>query len=468
VNRRMVVLTLIPVGVIVLAFEAPRAFFQDAGAADDAVAAPGKYFGASTCDGASCHSKPEPRKDPPFLQEFTCWNTVNDGVPQDRHSYAFKRLKPKDKGGDERSPAIMKKLAELEKISTTETAETSERCLTCHGVAIHDYGVGKKNPGAAIGKHKELQGAKYRADDGVSCDGCHGPAEKWLKKHDKKEWTTKEWAKLGGKSGGSQKLYDDNGIYYSKDLELWANQCVRCHLRIDTNMIEAGHPDLNPFELFSQSLYMPAHWRDYTTATPSPELPGAGPMHASLIWQTGQTAAFRSALEQVGIRAKGDKFNKAGDATRMAEALERTKGHWTVLRHAMARISADDAKAIDEMMEKLDDKTAAESAPKLVEKVTPLVRKAADHKNDIGHVTTVMKALVEDAALLANATTATQGAKALYALNYSRLAQTNAEALAANPPTDAVMKAVYAMLEAPDPKGDAFKKALEEIKGALK
>jgi hypothetical protein len=465
VIRRIATMTLVTLAGLVLMVETPRAFMNDAGAADEAVAAPGKYFGASTCDGASCHSKPEARKDPPFLQEYTCWVTVNDGVPQDRHSYAFKRLKPKDKGGDDRSPAIMKKLNELEK--TSESAEQSERCLTCHGVAVHDYGVGKKNPGAAIGKHKELQGAKYRADDGVSCDGCHGPAEKWMKKHDKKDWTIKEWNKDGGKAGGSQKLYDENGIYYSKDLELWANQCVRCHLKIDTNLLDAGHPPINPFELFSQSLYMPAHWRDYTTATPSPELPGAGPMHASLIWQTGQAAAFRSALEQVAVRAKGDKFNK-NDPAHVATALEAAKAHWTVLRHAVGKISADDAKAIDEGMEKLDDKTAAESAPKILEKVGPLVRKAADHKNDLAHVTGVMKALVEDGALLQNGSTARQGAMALYALNYSRLAQTKPDALAENPPTDPIMKAVYSMLENADPAADAFKKGLEDVKGALK
>lgn len=463
--RRTAMALLVLSAVLVLAIEAPRAFLLSAGAADEAVSAPGKYFGANTCDGASCHSKPEARKEPPFLQEYTFWATVTDGVPQDRHSYAMKRLKAKDKGGDERSPDIMKKLNEIEK--TSDAADTSERCLTCHGVAVHDYGVGKKNPGAAIGKHKELQGAKYRAEDGVSCDGCHGPAEKWFKKHDKKDWTIKEWNKLGGKAGGSQKLYDENGIYYSKDLELWANQCVRCHLRIDTNLLDAGHPDLNPFELFSQSLYMPGHWRDYTTAAPSPELPGAGPMHASTLWQTGQAAGLRASLEQVATRAKGDKFNKP-DATHVNTAIERAKGHWTVLRHAVGRVSADDAKAIDEGMEKLDDKTAADLGPKLIEKVGPLVRKLADNKNDLAYVTTVMKALVEDGALLQNNTTARQGAQALYALNYSRLAQTNAEALAANPPTDAVMKAVYAMLEAADPKADSFKKALEEIKGALK
>ncbi len=466
--RRIAMWSLVPLAVLVLAIEAPRAFFEDAGAADEAVAAPGKYFGASTCDGASCHSKGEPRKEPPALQEYSTWSAPNaDATPPvvDRHSYAFKRLKPKDKGGDDKSPAIMKKLNELEK--TNETAETSERCLTCHGVAVHDYGVGKKNPGAAVGKHKELQGAKYRAEDGVSCDGCHGPAEKWFKKHDKKDWTIKEWNKLGGKTGGSQKLYDDNGIYYSKDLELWANQCVRCHLKIDTNLLDADHPPINPFELFFQSTYLPTHWRDYTTATPSPELPGAGPMHASLVWQTGQAAALRASLEQVAVRAKGDKFNKV-DATHLGTSITRVKAHWTVLRHAIAKISADDAKALDEGIEKLDDKTAAESAPKLAEKVGPLVRKAADHKNDLAHVTGVMKALVEDGALLKDDNTAKQGAMALYALNYSRLAQSDAAALAANPPTDAVMKAVYAMLESADPKADAFKKAVEEIKGALK
>ncbi|MEZ0230911.1 MAG: hypothetical protein ACAI25_19995, partial [Planctomycetota bacterium] len=405
------------------------------------------------------------RKEPPELQEYTTWSTVTDGVNQDRHAYAFKRLKAKDKGGDERSPAIMKKLNEIEK--TNETADTSERCLTCHGVAVHDYGAGKKNPGAAIRKHKELQGAKYRAEDGVSCDGCHGPAEKWLKKHDKKDWTIKEWNKLGGKTGGSQKLYDDNGIYYSKDLELWANQCVRCHLRIDTNLLDAGHPDLLPFELYSQSAYMPRHWRDYTTAAPSADLPAAGPMHASVVWQTGQTTGLRAALEQVAVRAKGDKFNK-NDPTHVNAAIDRAKGHWAVLRHAAAKISPDDAKALEEGMEKLDEKSAAESAPKLLEKVGPLVRKAADHKNDLAHVTGIMKALVEDGALLKSQPIALQGAKALYALNYSRLAQSNAAALTADPPTDTIMKAVYVMFENSDPTAEGFKKALEEIKGALK
>lgn len=466
-NHRIGVASLALLGLTVIALEAPRAFFADAGAADEGVTAPGKYFGTSTCSGASCHEKAEARPEPPYLTEYTSWSAVNPDTnqPYDRHSYAFKRLKAKDKGGDERSPEIMKKLNEIEK--TSDTAETSERCLTCHGVAVHDYGVGSKNPGAAVGKHKELQGARYRADDGVSCDGCHGPAEKWLKKHDKKNWAINEWKKLGGASGGSLKLYNEDGIYYSKDLELWANQCVRCHLRIDTNLLDAGHPDLNPFELYAQSYLGTPHWRDYTTATPSPEYPAAGPLHASVVWQTGQVAAFRSALEQVEARAKGEKFNK-NEPARVEQAIERCKAHWAVLKHALAKISPDDAKAIDEGMTALAVANAAESAPKIREKVVPLVRKAADYKNDVAFVTEVMKAIAADPGILVSKKAAEQGAKALYALNYARLSATSPDALAANPPTEPVMKAVFKMFETFDPKADSFKKALDDIKTALK
>lgn len=438
---------------LVFLIETPRAFLD---AADEpAVQAPGKYFGASTCSGAACHEKAEARKEPPYLTEYTSWSAVQEnGLPYDRHSYAWKRLKPKEKGGDERSPAIMAKLNEIEK--TSDAAETSERCLTCHGVSVHDYGVGKKNPGAAVGKHKELQGGKYRAEDGVSCDGCHGPAEKWLKKHDKKNWAPSEWTKEGGKTGGSQKLYDEYGIYYSKDIELWANQCVRCHLKIDTNLLDAGHPDLVAFELFGQSQQVP-HWRDYSSAAPSPELPAAGPMHASVLWQTGQTAALREALSQVVLRAKVK-------PEQLGAALERARAHYAVLRPALEKFAPDAAKTVEEAMPKLDPG----SAEKLLAVVAPLVRTAADWKSDLAYVTGLMKTIASDPAVVAGPRQAEEGMKALYALNYARLSQEKPEALQENPPTDPVMKAVFAMFESPDPKSDGFKKSLEAVKAALK
>jgi len=462
VTFRRTVLASLLVLVALVSAEAVRALFPVARAGDP-IQTPGKYLGASTCSGASCHEKPDkPRDTPPGLQEYTTWSTPNsDGSPADRHSYAFKRLKPKAKGGDDRSPEIMKKLNEIEK--TSETAETSERCLTCHGVAVHDYGVGKSNPGAAVGKHKELQGGKFRPEDGVSCDGCHGPAEKWLKLHDKKNWTIAEWQKQGGKSGGSQKLYDAFGIYFSKDLELWANQCVRCHLRIDTNLIDAGHPDLNAFELFYQNQFVPPHWRDYTTAAPSPELPAAGPMHAAVVWQTGQAVALRASLEQVRVR-------KDAKPEHLAAAIERATAHWVTLRHALARFAPDAAKPLDEAMSDLKGSgdAAAKAAEKALEVLKPVARAAADAKCDLASVTDVMKGIANDPQILESQRFAEQATKALYSLGYARLAQTKPDDLLANPPADPVMKAVYAMLEAIDPKADTFKKSLGEIKAALK
>ncbi|MEZ0229656.1 MAG: hypothetical protein ACAI25_13585, partial [Planctomycetota bacterium] len=281
------------------------AFVRDVHAGDEP-AAPGKFMGASTCDASSCHSRQTPRANLPALQEHATWSALDgSGVPQDRHAYAWKRLRPKAKGGDDRSAAMAAKLNEIEK--TSDTAETSPRCLTCHGVALPELGMSKKAAGAAVNRTPGLQGKTYRVADGVSCDGCHGPAEKRLTPHDRAGWAASEWKKLGGKSGGSEKLYDATGLYYSKDLELWANQCVRCHSKLDANLVEAGHPELNAFELFFQSQSMPTHWRDYSRAAPAPELPGAGPLHAASLWQTGQVAALRTALEQLLSRAKDGK-----------------------------------------------------------------------------------------------------------------------------------------------------------------
>src|SRR6185369_5193094 len=78
---------------------------------------------------------------------------------------------------------------------------------------------------------------------GVSCDACHGPAEKYLEPHVTKGWTAKQRAALG-----SEKLYDQLGLYDTKNLKMRANMCVSCHLKIDAELINAAHPEL-PFEL---------------------------------------------------------------------------------------------------------------------------------------------------------------------------------------------------------------------------
>ena len=63
----------------------------------------------------------------------------------------------------------------------------------------------------------ELRGPKFDITEGVHCDGCHGPAEKWLEPHAEKGWTHEQSVKLG--------------MYDTKNFLLRAEKCVSCHLR---------------------------------------------------------------------------------------------------------------------------------------------------------------------------------------------------------------------------------------------
>lgn len=430
--------------------------------------APGKYLGASACDGAQCHGKPEARPEPPYLTEYVSWSAMNGDVPYDRHSYAWKRLRGSAQGGDDRSPEMMDKLNALE--GTKDKAEQSERCLTCHGVAVHDYGVGKKNPGAAVAKHKPLQGARYKNEEGVSCDGCHGPAEKWLKAHDKPGWAEKKWEELGGKSGGSQKLYDQFGIYYSKDLELWADECVRCHLRIDTNLLEAGHPDLLAFELFGHNQQVP-HWRPYAFSEGKATLPAAGKSHPASTWAVGQAVCVRSAIEQLGERAAGAHHNKATPEY-LAAAQRRLASHWIALRSGLKTLSPAAVEPLEQAIAPLVAEGAeaaalAEGCKKALELAKPLARTLSDAAIDKAQVVAILKALAADEAGYADATRAELLMKSMYTLAYARLMYVNPDTLFAETPDDALMQAVFKMFESTDPASESFKQGLAKAREAL-
>jgi hypothetical protein len=67
-----------------------------------------------------------------------------------------------------------------------------------------------------------------------------------------------------------------------RNLYVRANTCVACHQNVDNALLKAGHPTL-VFELDSQSINEPKHWKD--------EGPAAGPRS----WLSGQAVALREA-----------------------------------------------------------------------------------------------------------------------------------------------------------------------------
>jgi hypothetical protein len=246
-----------------------------------------KYTGAASCGASNCHGSTKPKADFPKLNENVVW------FQKDKHAKAYATLtNEKLKSGV--SPS---KIATNLKIAK---AETSSKCLVCHAVDVKP----------------ELRGPKFDISEGVHCDGCHGPAEKWLEPHAEKGWTHEQSVKLG--------------MYDTKSFLLRAEKCVSCHLAIEHEMVAAGHPDLLAFELDTFSATMPPHWRD------------KGAWAGSKAWATGQVISLREAAKQLGDRAAG---NASGPL--LTDALGKVQGHGAVVRVLLGVVAADAQKSVE-------------------------------------------------------------------------------------------------------------------------
>ena len=246
-----------------------------------------KYTGAASCGASNCHGSTKPKADFPKLNENVVW------FQKDKHAKAYATLtNEKLKSGV--SPA---KIATNLKIAK---AETSSKCLVCHAVDVKP----------------ELRGPKFDITEGVHCDGCHGPAEKWLEPHAEKGWTHEQSVKVG--------------MYDTKSFLLRAEKCVSCHLAIEHEMVAAGHPDLLAFELDTFSATMPPHWRD------------KGAWAGSKAWATGQVISLREAAKQLGDRATG---NASGAL--LTDALGKVQGHGAVVRVLLGVVAADAQKSVE-------------------------------------------------------------------------------------------------------------------------
>ena len=246
-----------------------------------------KYTGAASCGASNCHGSTKPKADFPKLNENVVW------FQKDKHAKAYATLtNEKLKSGV--SPA---KIATNLKIAK---AETSSKCLVCHAVDVKP----------------ELRGPKFDITEGVHCDGCHGPAEKWLEPHAEKGWTHEQSVKLG--------------MYDTKSFLLRAEKCVSCHLAIEHEMVAAGHPDLLAFELDTFSATMPPHWRD------------KGAWAGSKAWATGQVISLREAAKQLGDRAAAN-----ATAALLTDALGKVQGHGAVVRALLGVVAADAQKSVE-------------------------------------------------------------------------------------------------------------------------
>jgi hypothetical protein len=144
-----------------------------------------------------------------------------------------------------------------------QDATKDARCTVCH------------SPMESVSPALLKSGVK--AEKGVSCESCHGPAEKYLLFHTRTDITHEQRVA--------------QGLREVQDLYGRANSCVACHLNVDTEILGSGHPEML-FELDRQMAEQPPHWKD------------DGAFFGPMAWLTGQATALRELSWKLALGSK--------------------------------------------------------------------------------------------------------------------------------------------------------------------
>lgn len=243
------------------------------------------FVGAVGCRSSSCHGGAGEKR-----SQYITWSQ------KDFHTRGFAILL------DARSARI------AEGVGIAE-AQSSARCTVCH------------SPFQAVAQTRLAPGA--HPDEGVSCETCHGAARPWLRGHTRPDWTYAMRVSAG--------MRDLRNLYNR------ANTCVACHQNIDSDLLKAGHPTL-VFELDSQSVNEPKHWRD--------DDPAIGPRS----WLTGQAVALREAA----WRSRTDS-DPAPDAQETSIALAWLLARVTTSDPALPKISEPISSDLEPVQKQADE-----------------------------------------------------------------------------------------------------------------
>lgn len=219
-------------------------------------AAADRHLGVASCAGSACHGALKGAGGNVRQNEYLRWQR------EDRHARAFATLR------SERSRRMAMNLG-------LKDAASAPECLACHA----DVAVPAE------------RGERYQLSDGVGCEACHGPAERWLSPHVRGYKSHKE--RLAG------------GLYPTWEPRARAELCLSCHQgdarRPMTHAIMgAGHPPLL-FELDTFVTLQPAHFEadaDYAARKGKPD--------DARLWIVGQAVAARALLAGTSGAALGD------------------------------------------------------------------------------------------------------------------------------------------------------------------
>src|SRR5207247_703944 len=134
-------------------------------------------------------------------------------------------------------------------------------------------------------------GERFALADGVGCEACHGPSQKYLTVH----------YLSGFKEQSPEEKETRYGLKNTKNLVKRAELCVTCHVGNETkevnhDLIAAGHPRLN-FELAGYHGIYHKHWSDLDEKSRNKD-------YYARLWLIGQLVSSKSALDLLAVRAE--------------------------------------------------------------------------------------------------------------------------------------------------------------------
>lgn len=215
-----------------------------------------KSVGTVNCASSTCHGSIAERSSTSVLQnEYTTW------LRQDPHTQAYAVL------NNAQSKRIAKNL------NLPQPASQSKVCLDCHS----------HNPAPS------LRGERFDATEGVGCEACHGPAEKWIKTHVEPNATHARNVAAG--------------LYPTDNPKAVATLCASCHVGdasrpITHQIMGAGHPRIS-LEVDTFMALEPPHWRidaDWTKRK--------GAYDEGKIWAMGQIANSLNLLDIIATPSR--------------------------------------------------------------------------------------------------------------------------------------------------------------------
>lgn len=404
---------------------------------------PRQSLGVGSCASSTCHGAAEAWKGSNVLQtEYHSW------LRGDKHARAYAVLL----NGRSREIAA--------RLGLKEPAHRAAICLDCHAHNV-----------PAARREKE-----FVLSDGVGCESCHGPAERWIRRHVEPEATH------------AANVAD--GLYPGAGVEQRARLCLSCHFGnarkfVTHRMMGAGHPRLS-FELDTFSRMEPLHYRideDWTRRK--------GNWDGVANWAVGQAVAAQELLKMLLDPARGrdGMFPELVlfdcHACHQPMANRRNKGRLPagpgavrlndsgllMLRHVLRRLNPADGTAFGDQLARLHQAIAsgnnaaaeARATLGLIEKLLPAI---VAHRFTLEDVRGMMAALLNDgiAGQYDDYAGAEQATMALQSLA-NGLRQRGA--LARGAAQSQMKRLLDTVADDEAFKADAFQAALREFRAAL-